>query len=103
MRKFWTPEYLDWLAAAYRQHRIAAIPPLFTARFGLPITETAIKSAIMNYRLPSGRPRGLLPGERPGPTWSPERLAWLRANRAGLTIGPLTDAFNAAFGTARYF
>lgn len=99
MRKFWTPEYLDWLSATYRQHRIAAIPALFTARFGIAITESAIKSAIMAYRLPSGRPKGLLPGERPPPVWTPERMAWLRAHRAALTIGPLTAAFNTRFGT----
>lgn len=99
MRKFWTPKRLAWLAATYRQHRIAAIPALFEAQFGIAVTESSVKSAIMNYRLPSGRPKGLLPGERPAPVWSPERLAWLRAHRADLTIGPLTAAFNARFGT----
>lgn len=100
MRKFWTPEYLAWLAATYRQHRIAAIPPLFQAHFGIPVSKSSVKSAISAHRLPSGRPKGLLPGERPGPTWNPERLAWLRAHRADLPIRPLTAAFNAQFGTA---
>lgn len=90
MRKFWTPEYLAWLAAAYRQHRIAAIPSLFQAHFGIAVSESSVKSAIMAHRLPSGRPKGLLPGERPGPTWNPERLAWLRVHRADLPIRPLT-------------
>lgn len=99
MRKFWTPERLAWLAMTYRQQRIAAIPALFAARFGIAVTESSVKSAIMKYRLPSGRPKGLLPGERPGPVWTPERLEWLRAHRADLTIGPLTEAFNARFST----
>ena len=99
MRKFWTPEYLAWLAATYRQNRIAAIPAPFTAAFGISITESAIKAAILKYRLPSGRPKGLLPGERPAPVWTAERMDWLRAHREGLTIGPLTAAFNSQFGT----
>ena len=99
MRKFWTPEYLAWLATTYRQHRIAAIPPLFEAQFGIAISASGIKSALSAYHIRSGRPKGLLPGERPGPTWSPDRIAWLRAHRAEMTIGPLTDAFNAAHGT----
>ena len=100
MRKFWTPEYLEWLAATYRQHRIAAIPALFAARFGIAITESAVKSATVAHHLVSGRPRGLFAGERPAPVWTPERLDWLRAHRADLTIGPLTAAFNAHFGTS---
>ncbi len=99
MRKFWTPERLAWLAATYRQHRISAIPALFEAQFEIAVTESSVKSAIMNYRLPSGRPKGLLPGERPGPTWTKERLDWLRAHRPAMQIPALTAAFNAHFGT----
>ena len=100
MRKFWTPERLAWLEETYRQHRIAAIPALFAAQFGIAVTESSVKSAIMKYRLPSGRPKGLLPGERPAPVWTPERLEWLRAHRGELTIRPLTAAFNTHFGTS---
>lgn len=100
MRKFWTPERLAWLAATYRQHRIAAIPALFEAQFGIAITATAVKSATGAHHLVSGRPRGHFAGERPAPVWTPERLDWLRAHREAMTIGPLTAAFNAHFGTA---
>lgn len=100
MRRFWTPERLAWLAATYRQHRIAKIPPLFTARWGLAISESCIKSAIARHHLDSGRPRGPMPGERPSLVWTPERLDWLRERRETLTITPLTAAFNARFGVS---
>lgn len=101
MRRFWTPERLAWLAATYRQQRIAKIPALFTAAFGLAVTESAVKSAIDRYKLDSGgRSRGPMPGERPAPIWFPERVDWLKEHREALTITPLTAAFNARFGTA---
>lgn len=94
----WHPEQVAWLRDTYRQHRQKAIPALFEARFGLPVTTEAIRSAIQAHGLTSGRRPGLQPGERTV-SWFPERVAWLRAHRPAMQIPALTAAFNAHFGT----
>ena len=98
MRFRYNDAHLDFLRAGYPRWRVPELTRRFNARFGLSVTEVALKSILSKNRIRSGRPPGFARGEIYR-TWSPAMVAWLRDNRGRWQIREVTRRLNAHFDT----
>lgn len=97
MRMRWTPEHLEFLRTGYLTMRIETLTAAFNLAFGLDVAPSALKAALTNHKIRSGRPAGLAKGERSMLTG--EQHAYLQEQYPHLSVDDLTEAFNQRFLT----
>lgn len=87
MRRY-TPEQHAFFREAAPGHSYKEIQNMFAERFGLEITETAVKNYLANHKLRTGTQR----------KYNQEHINWLRENIRGTHYKELTQMFNERFG-----
>lgn len=93
----YTDEMIKFLSDGFKQWRVPELTERFNGRFGENKTPQQIKAALSNHKITSGRPTGLLPGERKL-KYTDEQIAWIKEAYKRLTIRELTAELNAKFG-----
>ena len=98
-RHKYTPEQLAFLRRGYRTMNTRGLTPAFNARFGLDLTEAAIKSTLKRHRIRSGRTNKdrLMDRTR---ILTEAQEAFLRREYRSLNRAKLTAALNNRFNTS---
>lgn len=97
-RAGYSREQIEFLAAAYKEMKVADVTAAFNERFGLSKTTAAINSVLKRHRIRCGRKHaGRLAPRR---IYSEEQAGFIRENYASRSAAELTELCNALFGTA---
>ncbi|MPM21480.1 hypothetical protein SDC9_67924 [bioreactor metagenome] len=84
----YTPDQHAFFREDATGHSYKEIQTMFAARFGVELTEIAVKSYMTNHKLKTGTYR----------KYGPEHVDWLRENIQGTRFKDLTRMFNERFG-----
>lgn len=87
MARRYTPEQHAFLREAAPGHSYKEVQTMFEDRFGIKLSETALKSYMTNHKLKTGTYR----------KYGQEHIDWLRENIRGTRFKDLTRKFNARF------
>lgn len=88
MARRYTPEQHAFFHEDAAGHSYKEIQDMFTDRFGIELTESAVKSYMTNHKLKTGTYR----------KYGQEHINWLRENIQGTHFKELTRMFNERFG-----
>lgn len=93
------PEHLDWLRRMWPKYGLPVLTAAFNLRFDLAQGVGAVKSALSNHAIGSGRSTGNRVGTLR--SYNREQYLFIREHYRQLTLPELTAAFNAQFDTSR--
>lgn len=99
-RFIYTSEMLAFIAEQYKKTGLADVTAAFNAKFGTDKTTGQLKSTLKNHGITCGRTTGeIRKGVLLG--YTQEQASFIRKHYQELALQPLTQAFNAEFGTQK--